>query len=310
MRIVSLLPGATEVLAALGLVDHLVGISHECDYPPTVRGKPVLVEAIIDGERTSSEEIERRVRESLQAGRRLYRLNEPRFLEAAPDLVIAQDLCHVCAITPEQLQQALQAWSRAPRLLTLNPTTMEEVLTDIERIGAATERTTEARRLVADLRARLARIRDQVAGDASRPRVACLEWLSPLYAAGHWVPDMVAAAGGIDALGTSGTPSERIAWEALTSAEPDVIVLMPCGFSITRTAREITLLIERPEWQSLRAWRQGHSYVVEAASYFSRPGPRLADGVALLAAIFHPAVFGEALPPGVQQLDMLLHASS
>jgi iron complex transport system substrate-binding protein len=310
MRIVSLLPGATEVVAALGLADHLVGISHECDYPPNVRGKPVLVEAVIDGERASSEEIDCRVRESLQAGRRLYRLNEPRFLEAAPDLIIAQDLCHVCAITPEQLQRAMQALPRAPRLLTLNPTTMEDVLTDIERIGAAAERTTEARQLVADLRARLARIRERASGEPSRPRVACLEWLSPLYAAGHWVPDMVAAAGGSDALGTSGTPSERIAWEALTSMDPDVIVLMPCGFSIARMAREITSFIDRPEWQSLRAWRQGQAYAVEAASYFSRPGPRLVDGVALLAAIFHPTVFGDALPPGVQQLDMLLHATS
>ncbi len=310
MRIVSLLPGATEVVAALELTDHLVGISHECDYPPTVREKPVLVEAVIDSECTSSEEIDRRVRETVQAGRRLYRLNEPRFLEAAPDLVITQDLCHVCAITPDQLQRAVQALPRPPRLLTLNPATLEEVLVDIERIGAAAERTAEARRLVSDLRARLARIREHVAGDTRRPRIACLEWLSPLYAAGHWVPDMVTAAGGLDALGTSGTSSPRITWSVLLSADPDVIVLMPCGFSIARTAREIKSLIDRPEWQSLRAWRQGQAYVVEAVSYFSRPGPRLVDGVELLAAIFHPTVFGEALPPGVQQLDMLLHATS
>ncbi len=310
MRIVSLLPGATEVVAALGLTDSLVGISHECDYPPTVRDKPVLVEAVIDSERMSSEEIDRGVRETMQAGRCLYRLNEPRFLEATPDLVIAQDLCHVCAITPDQLQRAVQALPHSPRLLTLNPTTLEEVLADIERIGAEAKRTAEARRLVADLRTRLARIREQVASDTRRPRVVCLEWLSPLYAAGHWVPDMVAAAGGLDALGRSGTPSPRITWSALISADPDVIVLMPCGFSIARTAQEIKSFVDRPEWQSLRAWRQGQAYVVEAAPYFSRPGPRLVDGVGLLAAIFHPTVFGEALPPGVQRLDMLLHATS
>ncbi len=310
MRIVSLLPGATEVVAALELTDHLVGISHECDYPPTVREKPVLVEAVINSERTSSEEIDRHVRETVQAGHRLYRLNEPRFLEAAPDLVITQDLCHVCAITPDQLQRAVRALPRPPRLLTLNPATLEEVLTDIERIGEVAERTAEARRLVADLRARLARIREYVAGDPRRPRIACLEWLSPLYAAGHWVPDMVTAAGGIDVLGTSGMPSPRITWSALMSADPDVIVLMPCGFSIARTVREIKSFIDRSEWQSLRAWRQGQTYVVEAVSYFSRPGPRLVDGIELLAAIFHPTVFGEALPPGVQQLDTLLHATS
>lgn len=303
MKICSLLPGATEVVAALGLADDLVGISHECDYPPEVQQKPVMVRAAIDAERFFSPDIDRQVREALEHRRPLYALDEPLFLKAQPDLVITQDLCHVCAVTPSQLQRAIGALSKEPRLLTLNPTSLDHVLTDVERIGAATGRAAEARRLASALRSRLKSIREKVARAPVRPKVVCLEWLAPLFTAGHWVPEMVEWAGGLDALGLAGTPSKEVSWEQVRAADPDVLVLMPCGFSATRTVRElhhIAVTSSWPGWQSLPAVRNGRVFAVDASSYFSRPGPRLVDGVAILASLCHPSVFGEALPSGLQ----------
>jgi iron complex transport system substrate-binding protein len=307
MRICSLLPGATEVVAALGLADQLVGISHECDYPPEVRRKPVVVRATIDAEWTSSPEIDRQVGEAVRAGQDLYRLDEALFARAEPDLVITQDLCHVCAVTPSHLQRAMAAMRNAPMVLTLNPTTMGDVLADVERIGRATGKEPEAHSLAADLRNRLEGIHERVsrAGDwgPGHPTIACLEWLDPLYAAGHWVPEMVSLAGGVDVLGTAGAPSERVTWEQVRNAAPDVLILMPCGFSVIRTLREWDGLTHHPGWRTLPAVQNGRVFIVDASAYFSRPGPRLMDGVAMLAALCHPAAFGCALPSGVRRVD-------
>jgi iron complex transport system substrate-binding protein len=302
MRICSLLPGATEVVAALGLEEDLVGISHECDYPPEVRHKPVMVHATIDSERTTSGDIDQQVRTAIEQGRSLYALDEALFRRAQPDLVIAQDLCHVCAVTPDRLQQALRALATPPATLTLNPTRLDHVLNDIARIGSATGKQLEAQTLIASLRFRLDSIRDRIARAGHRPRVACIEWLDPLFAAGHWVPDMVAWAGGQDVLGTEGVPSERITWERLAAAAPEVLVLMPCGFSVTRTLREISGLVSHPEWGRLPAVRNQRIFAVEAGSFFSRPGPRLIEGVALLAALCHPLLFGKDVPPGAHRI--------
>ncbi|HJU04567.1 MAG TPA: cobalamin-binding protein [Nitrospiraceae bacterium] len=303
MKICSLLPGATEVVAALGLTNDLFGISHECDYPPDVRHKPVMVRATIDFESTASREIDQQVRTAAHQGRSLYALDEALFRRVQPDLVIAQDLCHVCAVTPDQLQQALRALPSPSETLALNPTRLDHVLVDIARIGAATGKESEAQALIASLRRRLGLIREHVARAARRPRVACLEWLDPLFAAGHWVPDMVAWAGGHDVLGAEGAPSERITWERLVSADPEIIVLMPCGFSIARTLHELSSLVSHSEWGRLPAVRNQRVFAVEAGAFFSRPGPRLIDGVALLAALCHPLVFGEAAPLGAHRLN-------
>ncbi|TAJ23739.1 MAG: cobalamin-binding protein [Nitrospirae bacterium] len=304
MRICSLLPGATEVVAALGLADELVGISHECDYPQEIRRKPVLVRAAIDTAQATSREIDRRVRETLENGDRLYALDEPLFSRAQPDLVITQDLCQVCAITPSQLQRAIAALPKEPRLLTLNPTGLNDVLADVERIGGATGREPEARTLAATLRARLQSVRERVA-TAERPTVVCLEWLDPLYAAGHWVPEMVARAGGKDPIGTGSAPSKHIAWEQVLAAAPDVLVMMPCGFSATKALRELDRLAvpsRWPGWATIPAVRNGRVFAVDASSYFSRPGPRLVEGVAMLATLCHPSLFGATLPPGVERM--------
>jgi len=305
MKICSLLPGATEVVAALGLADDLVGISHECDYPPDVRHKPVLVRAAIDAERTVSSEIDRQVRETLQNGRPLYQLDEALFSRTQPDLVITQDLCNVCAVTPGQLQRALSQLAKEPRLLTLNPMSLEDILTDVERIGAATGRKSQADALVSQLRARLQTIHERIAAAQERPKVACLEWLDPLYAPGHWVPEMVVWAGGRNLLGRAGVPSEPILWDAVLAAQPDVLILMPCGFSAARTLLELEqtdFQVRRPGWSTLPAVRNGRVFAVDSASYFSRPGPRLVEGVAILAALCHPSIFGHDVPTGARRV--------
>lgn len=295
MRICSLLPGATEVVAALGAATELVGVSHECDYPPEIRNTPVMVRPTIDSDRSSSPEIDRQVRAAVETGKELYTLDEALFARSEPELVITQDLCHVCAITPSYLQRAIGALPRPPQLLALNPTTLEQIIDDVERIGAAIGRQGQARSLAEQLRARLETIRQKLARVARKPTVVCLEWLEPLYVGGHWVPDMVARAGGVDVLGTAGAPSKKVTWDQVLAAQPDVLVLMPCSFSADRTLREVGRVTGRPGWNTLPAVRNGLVFAVDSSSYFSRPSPRLVDGVEILAALIHPALFKETL---------------
>jgi len=303
MRICSLLPGATEVVAALGLADQLVGVSHECDYPPEIRDKPIMVRARIDAE-CASGEIDRKVRAALQNGDDLYMLDEARLVESRPDLVILQDLCDVCAITPARVRSALQALPRPSRVLSLNPVTLEDMLGDIERIGVAVNEPGRAQDLASSLRRRLRGLHDRVAGVTMRPNVVCLEWLDPFYVAGHWVPEMIALAGGQDTLGKAAEPSRRITWTELAATRPDVLVLAPCGFSIPRTLRELPPLFTQPQWTSLPAVQTGRVFAVDASAYTSRPGPRLVEGAEIFARIFHPNVFGATLPPGVQHVRL------
>jgi len=283
MRICSLVPGATEVVAALGQASRLVGISHECDFPLSIRHAPVLVEPCIETANSTSATIDREVRTLVSSGRPLYRLNERAFAACEPDVILTQDLCHVCAVTPDQLTRAVDSLPTPPTWVTLNPTTLEDVISDVERIGQAIDRTSEGRQLAASLRTRLALVRQ--GHRARKPRVACLEWLSPLYAGGHWVPDMVELAGGLDVLGQVRQPSRHVTWEQVESAEPEIVILMPCGFSCERASSELTTLrhTDRQWSAALASWPL--TFVVDAASYFSRPGPRLVDGVELLAAL-------------------------
>jgi len=302
MRICSLVPGATEVVAALGLEDYLIGISHECDFPPSLARVPVMVRARVESGTLSSAQIDAQVGTLLSTGEGLYELDEPGLLAAKPDLLITQDLCDVCAITPSHLAKVLRNLSPPPRMVTLNPRRLDDILRDIATLGAALEREAAGVDLAARLRSRLDAVRKTVSADSARPKVACIEWLAPLYTAGHWVPDMVEAAGGIDVLAKAGTTSRTLDWDTLAAAEPDVIVLMPCGFTIPRTRTEVATLTDHPRWKSLPAVRRGDVYLVDALSYFSRPGPRLIDGVEQLAAIFHPACYDHHLPASVERL--------
>jgi iron complex transport system substrate-binding protein len=288
MRICSLIPGATEVVAALDLTDRLVGISHECDFPASVRQVPVMIEPLVGKEGGCGGEIDRQVKELVASGQRLYRLNVDAFCRARPDLILTQDLCHVCAVTPDQLTSAIESLQHRPDVLTLSPTTLDDMIRDIERIAEAAGVLAKGRALAQELRRRVDRVRAETGRMHSRPRVVCLEWLDPLYVAGHWVPEMVELAGGHDVLGSQDTPSHEATWQAVEAARPDVILLMPCGYSVERTVNELRCIGPTGD-----AWRRACEqrpdlYVVDAASFFSRPGPRLVDGVELLAAILHP----------------------
>lgn len=289
MRICSLLPSATEVIALLGLSDELVGISHECDYPPSIRHVPVMVEPIIPPHGLASADVDKHVRQLVASGQRLYRLNGHQLRQAQPDLILSQDLCHVCAVTPDQLHDALCSMPRQPTVLTLNPRTVLDVIDDVVRIGDAAGRPAEGYRLAAHLRDRLEAVHDRVQTVSHRPRVVCIEWLSPLYIAGHWVPEMVQLAGGQDVLAQPGNPSQVVTWDEILAAAPDILIMMPCGFSVERTHTELLQLMQNPaQWRPSPALAE-HTYLVDASSYFSRPGPRLIDGIELLAAILHPS---------------------
>ena len=289
MRICSLLPSATEVIASLGLSDDLVGISHECDYPPSIKNVPVMVEPMIPPHGLSSDDIDRQVRQLVASGQRLYRLKDHLLRQAQPDLILSQDLCHVCAVTPDQLHDALCSMPRQPTVLTLNPNTVYDVIDDVVRIGDAAGRSAEGHRLATQLRDRLEAIRTRVLRIAHRPRVVCIEWLSPLYVAGHWVPEMVQLAGGQDVLAQPGSSSRVVTWDEILAAAPDVLIVMPCGFSVERTHTELFQLLQQPDRWRLPQNLAQHTFLVDASSYFSRPGPRLIDGIELLAAILHPS---------------------
>jgi iron complex transport system substrate-binding protein len=286
MRICSLLPGATETVFALGLGDHVVGVTHECDHPADAKNKRVMVRSAIDSARMSSQEIDQRVSEILRVGKGLYTIDEAALLDAAPDLIVTQGLCDVCALNYDDVVKAAELLARPSRILSLNPHSLADVLDDIRRIGEATERSADADTLVADLTARIARIAH--GAPASRPRVVCLEWFEPLYTAGHWVPEMVALAGGEDMLGRPGEPSANIEWESVVEARPEIVLLMPCGFDTRRAVKESAPLRALRGWNDLPAVKAGNVYALNGSAYFSRPGPRLVNGLEILARIIHP----------------------
>jgi iron complex transport system substrate-binding protein len=300
MKIVSLLPSSTEILFALGLGDSVAGVTHECEFPPEVKGRRVLVRPRISGNLPQAE-IDRLVVEYMSRHESLYSIDLEAMREIEPDLVITQDLCHVCAASPDDLGAALAVLPRAPRVLTLTPSTLADVWNDIRKVGEATGRETEAQKVVQGLERRVAAVESAVAKAATRPRVVCLEWLDPPYCGGHWVPGMVEKAGGHDVLGKFGEPSFRIRWEDLIAAQPEVIVVMPCGYYLDQIVEQFAAFAPPAGWNDLPAVREGRVFCVDATSYFSRPGPRLADGVEILGHILHPELVHCALPHGALQ---------
>ena len=294
MKICSLLPSGTEILFALGLGDEVAGVSHECDFPPEARSKPVLIKSRIS-QTESAAAIDREVREFLERGESLYSVDFELLRAIEPDIIVTQDLCHVCAATPDDLGAALAHLQRQPRVVTLNPHSLADVCADIRTVGEATGRAEQANALVAEFEEGIANVERSVAG-LDRPRVVCLEWLDPPYVAGHWVPEMVERAGGIDVLGHAGKPSFRVDWESVLAALPEVIVIMPCGYSLSTAEAEFRNLLLPHGWKDLPAVRDGRVFVVEASGYFSRPGPRLAAGMAVLAGAIHAGKLNRLLP--------------
>src|SRR5579863_3550016 len=234
MKICSLLPSATEILFALGLGDQIAGVSHECDFPAQARTKPVLIKSRIS-HTESAAAIDCQVREFLQRGESLYSVDFEQLRAIEPDMIVTQDLCHVCAATPDDLGAALAHLERQPRVVTLNPHSLADVCADIRAVGEATGRAEQANAVVAEFEGEIAKVEQSVSGFA-RPRVLCLEWLDPPYAAGHWVPEMVERAGGIDVLGQPGKASFRVTWESVFASQPEVIFVMPCGYSLASAA--------------------------------------------------------------------------
>jgi iron complex transport system substrate-binding protein len=291
MRIVSLLPSATEILYALGVGDQVVGITHECDFPPEVAGKPALIKPRVDPTAAPAE-IDRQVNELVARGESIYAVDAELLASLAPDLIITQDLCHVCAASPDDLGTALSRFSRQPRVLTLSPHSLDDVWRDIIRAGEASNTRDRAEALAAELKGRVQAVASITAPpdgrSEARPRVVCLEWLDPLYAGGHWIPEMVAIAGGDDVLGRAGYPSFKVSAEDVAQSDADIILVMLCGYNAKRNAQEFNAARIPQSWQNLPAIRNRRIFAVDANGRFSRPGPRLADGVELLAYLFNP----------------------
>ena len=305
MRVVSLLPSATEMVHFAGAGEWLVGVTHECDHPPGVDKLPKLTRSRIDPN-LSGAEIDAEVNRLVTDDESIYALDADLLESLAPDLVITQGLCDVCAVSTNLVEEAVRGLRSRPELLVLNPTSLEDVLDDSVRIGDALGLGGGARRKVAALRERLGKTGEAVAGLA-RPSVGCIEWLDPPFSAGHWVPEMVRRAGGRELFAGPGERSVRLEWEAVFEADPEVLVLMPCGFGAARAAEEAGALPGLPGWSDLRAVRDGRVWVVDANSFFSRPAPRLVEGVEILARILHPGAFPDE--PGRSEAAPLSYAA-
>ena len=302
MRIVSLLPSATEIVFALGLGDELVGRTHECDYPPEVAVIPIVTSDVGATATASSREINARVAASIHGGSSIYRLDLEALAAADADLILTQELCRVCAVSYREVADAVRRLETDTSIVSLEPTSIEGIFNTISTVGAMAEAEDEAVGLIELLRDRLAHIENRVLerrleGVPAR-RVVCLEWLDPPFASGHWVPEQVRRAGGWDLLGRIGEPALETTWEQVRDVDPEQLMLIPCGFNASRTADEWRAgRATRPAWlDDLAAVRDGEVYALDGSAYFSRPGPRVVDGVALLADLLDPGVVGKALP--------------
>lgn len=289
LRVISLIPSATEIVAALGLTETLVGRSHECDYPPEVQRLPVCTEPKMDPE-GSSRQIHDRITDLLQSALSVYRLDLKKLEELKPTHIITQAQCEVCAVSLADVEAAVgQLTQSNPKVISLEPNTLAEVWKDIQQVAEALEVDSSA--LIQSLQKRVADCQQQTESISDRPTVACIEWSDPLMSAGNWVPEMVSLAGGNNCFGVAGEHSPWLEWEALQEANPEVLIFMPCGFDLERTRQDALLLLQRPEWQSLKAVQSRKVYITDGNQYFNRPGPRLVDSLEILAEILHPEDF-------------------
>jgi iron complex transport system substrate-binding protein len=302
VRIVSLVPHATELLFALGLGDGVVAVTHECDHPPAALQRPRVTRDVL-APGLSAAEIDAAVRERTLEGEAIYELDREQLAALEPDLIVTQALCPVCAVSYDEVAEIARELPSKPRVIALDPRTLGETLDDVRTVAQATGARDPGVELVREAAARIDRVKLAVRG-RPRPRVAAIEWLDPVYAAGHWTPQMIELAGGEDVLGHPGEPSQTTTWELLAAERPDVVVMMPCGYDAQRSHAEAMAHADRLE--ALRAQRV---VAVDASAYFSRPGPRLIDGLELLAHILHPGAVPEP-PAGAQALAVEVGARS
>ncbi|TMC36982.1 MAG: cobalamin-binding protein [Chloroflexi bacterium] len=285
MRIVSLVPAATEIAFALGSGDGVVAVTHDCDYPEAARALPRVTRSTIPAG-TSSRDIDVAVRAAAAEGDSTFHVDASALADARPDILLGQTLCRVCAVTVSQLPSVMDP---SPEILPLDGDSIAGIFDDIERVGEAIGRAREAASFVASLRERIDRVRERVAG-LPHPTVVALEWVDPLFSAGHWVPEQVAAAGGVELIGRANARSKEISLDDVVAADPDYVLILPCGFDAQRAARESRVLIADERWTQLRAVRDGHVLTLDGNAYFSRPGPRVVDGIELLASALHGKV--------------------
>lgn len=297
MRIASLLPSATEIVCSLGMEEELVAVTHECDYPESVRAKPVLTRSVLSAS-SSSGDVDRHIRELVHQGSSIYALDAELLSTLRPDLILTQELCEVCAVSYPIVERAARRLGSSPQLVSLEPESLEDVFQNILVVGRLVGRIEIAEHLCESLRQRVAAIRERVAG---RPRrtVVCLEWVDPPFNCGHWTPELVAMAGGNELLGVARQPAYPLDWQQVIDAEPEVVVVMACGFSLDRSLHEVEAA--RAAFDALRA----ATWVVDGNAYFSRPGPRLVDSVELMAGILHPGVVAPPPPATARRLETL-----
>jgi len=273
---------------ALGLGDRLVGVSHECDFPAAAKTKPVVVKPVLPLEKMSLCEIDAAVAERIGSGQNIYQVDERLLEQLAPTHILTQDLCQVCAPSGNEITRALAALPVKPKILWFTPHSIGEIFGNIRELGASTGRMIQAEELSAVADARLQNVIELTRKTSLRPRVFCLEWIDPYYCCGHWVPEMVELAGGQDALGRKGADSVRISWTDIAGLSPEILVVSPCGFGVEEAAEQAKQLFQQPGWNVFPAVLNDRAFAVDANAYFSRPGPRVVDGVELLAHLIHP----------------------
>jgi iron complex transport system substrate-binding protein len=296
MRIVSLLPSATEIICQLGLEGELVGVTHECDYPPSVRALPKVTRTLIPAA-ASSREIDDLVRERLETNRALYTLDLPLLAELRPDLIVTQALCDVCAVAEEEVRTAACSLPGQPRVVNLEPTCLGDVFDCMRLVGAATGREELAAKKISKLLDRVYAVESRSAAVVQCPRVVVLEWIDPPFSSGHWSPELVRLAGGQEVVGMESERSRTIEWRQIVAAAPDVLIIACCGYDVPRTLADLPILCGHVGWNELPCVLSERVYVVDGSAYFSRPGPRLVDSLEILAHTLHPTI--HPLPPGL-----------
>lgn len=303
MRLVSFLPSATEMLYELGVGDQIMAVTHECNYPAGAKTKPRVIHSSFDPQKMSSQEIDSKVVELVSSGKDIYILDEQVLKKANPDLIVAQGICEVCSPYTREINRAMALLGNKPEVLILDPKNLDDILQNIIEVGNKVGKQEKAKEFVEKLQKRITHIKNTHI--VSKPKVLCIEWLDPLFSAGHWVPQMVEIAGGINGISSTGDKSRRMQIEEIAKFDPDIIILMPCGFDIQRTIVEYEKLLEDPIWHKIKAVNHGQVYAVNANEYFSKPGPRTITGLEILAKIIHPDTFRELQVPkhSIQKID-------
>ena len=295
-RIVTFLPSATELIYNLGADDKLFGVTHECNYPIDAKTKPRVISSVFDPALMSSKQIDDKICQLMTDGKQIYNLNEENLLNAKPDLIISQNICEVCSAHTEHVNMAVNMLEKKPEVYTMDPHNVDEILMSIKDISKMIGKEKEGNELVNSLLKRLEFVKSKMYEE--RPKVVAIEWVDPFFTSGHWIPEMIETAGGENMISIEKMPSRKMKLEEIKSANPDIIVMMPCGFDVKRTISEYNnVLAENPDWNELKAVEENNVYAVDANSYFSKPSLRTITGIEILAQIIHPDIFGSLQLP-------------